>query len=138
MITGYVGIPFLDFGRSRSGCDCWGLVRLVYEEVARILLPTYGEISAYDIVRVAREFRLATSNVSEIWRNVQAEPRRELDVVVMKSLDEPGTVPWHCGVMVDPMRVLHTEPHTGSVAPAISHPTVASRVIGIYRHRDLP
>src|SRR5512134_1374594 len=38
----YVGIPYLDHGAARSGCDCWGLVRLIYRERTRIELPSYA------------------------------------------------------------------------------------------------
>ena len=49
----YVGIPYAPGMSSRDGCDCWGLVRLVYREEFGTLLPgavldvTPGEAVSY-------------------------------------------------------------------------------------------
>lgn len=39
----YIGILFVEHGRTREGCDCWGLLRLVYREEFGIELPGYDE-----------------------------------------------------------------------------------------------
>lgn len=134
-LRGYVGIPFVDGGRDRAGCDCWGLVRLVHADHG-VDLPSYGDISAAELLAIAREMRSATDG--EPWRKVDGEARRPLDVVVMSRLDAPGTIPIHVGVMVDDRRVLHVLERTDSHMVPLSHWSIAPRVIGIYRHRDLP
>mgnify|MGYP000125468472 CR=1 FL=1 len=137
-IKGYVGIQFEDYGREReTGLDCWGLVRLIYREVAGIELPTYGDISAYDLMRVAREFRKATTATSEIWHKVTDAPRRMLDVVVMTVFEDGAKVPYHCGLMVSPRRMVHIEKATHSHTVTLDNPTVGPRIIDIYRHVKL-
>ena len=45
----FVGIPYVDFGRSRAGCDCWGLACIIYQEELGITLPNYlGDYASVD------------------------------------------------------------------------------------------
>jgi len=37
----YVGIPYAEYGRTRAGLDCWGLIRLIYADVFKIALPSF-------------------------------------------------------------------------------------------------
>jgi hypothetical protein len=134
-VAGYVGLPFLDGGRDAKGCDCWGLVRLVLAEVAGIEVPSYGEISALDLSKVACE--IDSGVASETW--VRALVPQSLDVVVMfaRSREERRRRLAHCGVMVDSSRVLHIEANTDSVVVPVTHGSVKFRTFGYFRHRDL-
>ena len=38
----FVGIPFVPGGHSMVGCDCWGLLRLVYRRMLGVELPPYA------------------------------------------------------------------------------------------------
>ena len=50
----YVGVPWLDRGRTIRGADCWGLVRLVLAGRFGVEVPSYlGDYdSPKDVVRV--------------------------------------------------------------------------------------
>lgn len=136
VIAGFTGIPFRDKGRDRDGCDCWGLVRLVYMEVAGIELPAYGEISSADLLRVARTMRDGATDGD--WRDVGGPPRRPLDVALMRRpLGGPGAA-WHCGVMATDRLLLHTEPPVDSHLIEMDQISVAARIVCFYRHRSLP
>lgn len=39
-IDDFVGLPWQDRGRSRDGCDCWGLGVLLYRALLGIELPS--------------------------------------------------------------------------------------------------
>lgn len=125
----YVGIHFVDGGRDASGCDCWGLVHLVYREVLGIDLPTYGEISAHDVARVTERIREDSAGAPWLPVLVAAQP---FDVLVMRGK------PLHVGLMVDAAHVLHVEAATSAVIVPVSRsPQVRWRRIASYRHEAL-
>ncbi|MBL8578890.1 MAG: C40 family peptidase [Mesorhizobium sp.] len=130
----YIGIPFLDRGRDKAGCDCWGLVRLVFADRG-VDLPTYGEIGAKEVLAVARAMQ--ADSIVEPWLEA-TKPYRKLDVVVMKRLSEIGRAPVHVGVLIDAKRMLHTTKDVGSahIVP-LNSPALPFRVFGVYRHKEL-
>lgn len=137
-IAGFVGIPFRDGGRSAEGCDCWGLVRLVHA-AAGVALPSYGEIGAGELAAIGRTMAaaMAGNREGEPWLPVTDRPRRALDVAVMRSMRAAGRMPVHVGVMIDARRLLHTEAGVDSHTVDLSHASVACRILGFWRHRDL-
>lgn len=95
----YIGIPFEELGRSRSGADCWGLLRLVYAEEKGVLLPSW---SAHDGIKdkeiVAQEVKEAHEYFHRVEEPVpfaMAWFRSEITVA-------------HVGIMIDGGRMLHT------------------------------
>lgn len=133
-MKGYVGIPFADGGRDRSGCDCWGLVRLVLADHG-IEVPSYGEISAQNLLGIARKVRGSVSH--GVWRDVTAEPRQALDCVVMRHLSSAQEMAVHIGILVSPSLLLHTEKGCDSVQVPLDHLSVRTRILSFQRHKDL-
>lgn len=121
----YIGLPF---GEGPGDVTCWSLIRRIYAEQLAIDLPEYGEISARDLVRVARE--MAQQKDRGPW----FEPDRPgvHDVVLMRSA-RGGRAVCHVGIIADVARVLHAEEATGSVLVPIDHVTVRGRIVGFRR-----
>jgi len=133
-LSKYVGIPFKDQGRERTGCDCWGLVRLIYLNELRIELPTYGEISANDLVAVSQ--MVEGNYILEPWREIAREDIMPFDVVVMRFYGARKV--GHVGVVVaGGTAVLHTERSVDSVMVPLGHMTIRSRIVGFRRHKDI-
>ncbi len=115
----YIGLPY-------ERAHCWELVRRVYADRLGLILPTYGEIDARDLARVARTMRDDADTGP--WR-VVTEPQT-FDVVLLAGRSRVA----HVGVMVDATRLLHTERATGCVLVQVTNPAVAGRVLGYRRH----
>lgn len=120
----YVGLPF---GDGAGEVTCWGLVRRVYADHLSVDLPAYGEISARDLLRVARAMN---AGKDDGWRSVA--PPQAFDVCLMRS-PQGGASVVHVGVMVDANRVLHVEAATAAVIVPVSHFSVAGRILGFRR-----
>lgn len=137
-IDAYVGIPFLDRGRTRAtGLDCWGLVRLVLAERAGLDLPAFDTISAFDAAAVRDEI----ARHARQWLPVPQHDARAFDVAVMRVHGKInghwlGT-DMHVGIVPRPGRVLHVEKETDSVCVAFTSETINHRLVRLLRHPDL-
>lgn len=129
----YMGIPFKPFGRDRHGCDCWGLVRLVYAERRSITLPDFEGVSPDDAAAIPAAIEAERPG----WRPVPPEERQEFDVVVMRArlvVDGKGMAPeMHVGIVTSDRKVLHTQLPFGVACVPFDHPTLVNRIAGIYR-----
>ena len=129
----YVGLPFASRGRTVEGVDCWGLVRLIYAQELGTELPSYGEISAHDLVRVSRE--ISEGKDGEIWGDVGKGDLKAFDVVVMRyhGLRRIG----HVGVAVNASTLIHVEEASAAVVVPLAHFTIRERIACFRRHRLL-
>ncbi len=126
----YVGLPFEDGGRGPESFDCWGLVRQVYAFELGIDLPSYGEISARDLGRIARA--MGQGQAEDCWRGIGTPAA--FDVVLMRAAGGARAVV-HVGLAVDARRLLHIEAATSAVVVPLSHVSVAGRILGFRRYR---
>lgn len=130
----YVGIPWLEFGRDRAGCDCWGLIRLVLIEQSRLFLPRYDTVSPAgyaDRIKAARQ--------GPEWIEVLEPAMREFDLVRMWTAIKIGTrrvrAPVHIGIAAPGHNVLHMQEGDASICEPFA--TLKHRVVEIVRHRDM-
>lgn len=126
----YIGLPYVDGARGPDAVDCWGLIVLVYRDRLGIDLPAYGEISARDLIRVARAMA-AGSGIADGWSPV-ARPQPH-DVAIMASA-RGGRAVVHVGLMVTTSLMLHAEEGIGVGTIPVTHFAVAGRILGYRRH----
>lgn len=97
--TKYIGIPFAELGRTRSGADCWGLARMVYAEELGLHLPAWSSHSALrDVDRVEMEVKEAHTYFDKV-----EEPQPFAMAYFFSALSVA-----HVGILIDDERMLHT------------------------------
>lgn len=126
---GYLGLPYRDLGRDVSGCDCWGLVHLVYGRELKTDLPTYAHAyhSTDERAEIAR--LIGEAERSSIWHRVyDPEP---FDLVTFRR----GRLTSHIGIVIRPDWMLHM-PDSGARIENYRLPSWQQRLIGIWRHEE--
>jgi len=112
----YIGIPFVPDGRDRAGCDCYGLICLVYREQFGIELPSYAGIfqdQSYESLRRVARFIAAHKNT---WQQVKSP--KPFDMIVLRS----GRYLWHVGLSIDRRSMLHIQEGIDSVVEDYTGP----------------
>lgn len=127
----YISLPFVDGGRSFDGVDCWGLVRLIYATELNIQLESYGDISARNLIAVARN--ITNGKDGEEWTEVHKSDIEPYDAVVMRF---PGSSRiGHCGIITENRKLLHIEHGKNAVIVSLSHISVRERIACFRRHK---
>lgn len=127
----YVGIPFADLGRDRTGCDCYGLVRLVYREELRIGLPDYlGYGSAEEQGEIAA--LLEGAQRLPMWVPVTGTPIA-FDVAVFRR----GRLQTHVGLVVRRGLMIHMVDEDCAKVEGFATGPWGKRLAGFWRHVDI-
>lgn len=125
----YIGIPF------GPEWDCWRLVVRCYRDWLQIELPEYGDISAGELIRVARA--MGADSGCPPWREISRENVQPFDVVLMSGRVNRKRVAMHVGLAVNNKTVLHVEQGIDTVAVPFTHQSVGRRILGYHRHAQV-
>ncbi len=142
-VAGYIGIPFLDLGRDRAGCDCWGLVRLVIAEHAGLELPSLATCYGSEANPAGVGEAVEAERRSGAWQRIEPGNERAFDVVEMSGAARiPGSGwmfgPLHVGVVVAAGWLLHIERGTAAVlARYREDQAIRRRILGFWRYGRL-
>lgn len=125
----YVGIPYADHGRTREGCDCWGLVRMVYADRLAVDLPSLagGYSAANNRGSVAR--LIADERTDTGWHEIEPGREQPLDLVLLRI----GGEPCHVGVVVEPGMMLHLLKGTNAAVERYTRPMWNRRIDSLWR-----
>lgn len=114
-------------GRSLAGVDCWGLVRLFYQNELGIQLPSYDT----DYLTSAHRESVAGAIVKFLpdagWARV--EDGRQGDLVIFKIFG----LPTHVGILLNKDDFLHAFAGCDSCIERLSAITWSRRIHGIFR-----
>jgi cell wall-associated NlpC family hydrolase len=122
----FIGIPFVNHGRDLNGCDCYGLARLVWQELTGNELPDYV-ISCMDTLGISNQIN---KDIVQ-WERVVGEPPVPSLMLIKFDFDHPD---WcnHIGVYVGNGMFIHTRKEANSCKERIDSLHWKSRIEGFY------
>lgn len=124
----YLSVPFKDRGRDASGCDCWGLVRLVYAQEKRIALPDYLE--CYE---TSNDRDTLAATISSEWQGwIMPDKPEEFDVIVLRMRG----VPMHVGIITKRGWMLHCARGVGTAHEPFNNMRWRDKVEGFGRWKS--
>ena len=129
-VVSYVGLPFKEGGRDRSGLDCYGLLRLVINEQFGGSVPEYEGIAYqpgedHDLLVTLMDERI------RLWIPVARGNERPGDGILLRVMGRPI----HVGIVVTTDLMLHIEKNCDSILESCGTGSRWDRrVLGFYRH----
>lgn len=127
----YTSIPFVDGGRTLKGCDCFGLLKLVYENELNIIVPDTRIMP--DSPR--RIFANYLNEISINWEETKTP--KKYDIIAMNLYMNHPKLITHFAIMIDEKRALHTLKKIGSHIVKLNDMRFEPFIKGFYRWRHL-
>lgn len=127
----YIGIPFQDKGRTREGCDCLGLVRLVLLEQFKIEVPSLTE--SYDDSTDSRaNVKLYEDSSQEFRKNWKRVNEPQAGDAIVLLVDQR---PVHIGIVTEPGWFLHVDRHAAACVESYLRLPWSQQVDSFWRYQ---
>jgi cell wall-associated NlpC family hydrolase len=126
-IEKYIGIPYIDHGRTFDGCDCYGLVRLFLENEFDIFLPDFWAYESHQDHNAI--VNLIDTNQQILTDEISKKEILPGDIVLYRYYNAAR----HIGVYIGNGLVLHTSSKTDSVCVPYESTKLKGKVYGFYR-----
>jgi cell wall-associated NlpC family hydrolase len=125
----YIGINFVEHGRTKDGCDCWGLIKLILEDEFLIKgLPDFG--TDYVHTRESGKISQLCLNESKNWNPIKLGQELPGDVILLRIIG----LPTHVGIVVDSGWMVHCEYGKNTAIENYLRGHWIHRIEGFYRH----
>ena len=128
-VAQYIGIPYLTKGRTREGCDCWGLYALVMAEQRGLALPPYDG-PGWEGSASVRAVAAAAMAYAQQFTQVKPGEEQVTDAILLRAYGQPV----HLGMVVAPGLMFHVEQYHNSVIDRYTSIQWASRIVSFYRY----
>lgn len=122
----YITIPYKNKGRDFDGCDCWGLVCLIYLHEFNIKLPLLSE--EYSEASEGKQISESIKKNKSLIENKMKDAPEYGDLVIFNIKG----IPCHVGVYIGKNRILHILKGTNSVIEQLNSFRLKGRVEGYY------
>lgn len=129
-VAEYVGIPYAEKGRDHSGCDCWGLLNLVWEERLGGPLPPYHGVRWQKHGNAARIGPQAAAYASQFEPVVPGNEQLG-DGILIRMRGHP----LHVGLVVDKGWMLHAHEAADACLEQYGNDEWSRRILGFYRYK---
>jgi len=109
----YIGIPYKNLGRDFGGCDCYGLLYLIYYKELGIELPDYTELQ-YSKSWYKKENHIL-DNIDSKWIRVDDYNYSVFDALIFFGIGLT-TIANHIGMYIENGKFIHIfEGHTSMI-----------------------
>jgi len=123
----YIKTPFKEKGRGHDGCDCWGLVQLIYKEQLGIDLPGYE-----DVYETTNDREILAKTIRDERNNnwIAPDTGKEFDVIIINMRG----VPMHVGIVTKSGHMIHCAKDVGTCVEKYDSMRWKNKVIGFARY----